>query len=663
MSNHLSTLFLLFLSLAGGARGAEVSTDLSYEITAALDLTTKVVRSRAVITIPANLMTSPNEVCLDALSAGAASDGKPLMTIRQVAIEGSLQSVSWVAAEGIVHVKISEPVGMKQGIRLAIDYSVPLDEESRKAFGYYVFMGDEPGSLWYPDVVGPGGSRSRFKDFAVKLAHPAGVTVMTSGAPEAIPSSQAPTIEESFVGKHLEGFALCMGDGFTTTRVVDGDLDVTVFSTPDLADTYTTAARYALDAMLWYRKTYGFLPVTHIGLLQGHQDWGGGFPLPNLFMVHRGRTDVEFLQWIVAHELGHYYWGLYVLGDGERLDWLELANGIWADQLYMAQRAGRSIEAQWRRESSGGWFIDYVSAQLGNHDQRLGITSQEEQRLGFDYNSLVRHAKGAVGVYLLARRIGTDKFLALQRGLLTDYAYRPLPVSEFARRLEAAGAAGATDFITTWVRGDATLGFSAAIESVRHDAEGYAYTVAVTRTGNVLYPLTLAFRSAAGQVVRREIEGDNDTENIDVRLTAPLTEISLDPDGVLPIWNSSHPEIRKVFLRALLNEQLITPCVELTRAFLAEYPEDPGARALLARCLFDEGRYEDVITTVTDHTPTSCEDMNACRSLIYLARSLMRVGRVDEAARLLGAVRDDCARVGARRQLQKAADELDQLKQ
>jgi hypothetical protein len=153
----------------------------------------------------------------------------------------------------------------------------------------------------------------------------------------------------------------------------------------------------------------------------------------------------------------------------------------WADQRYMAERHGVRLPDQWPWRGNGVWMADYLGAQLANREQRLGLTGVDEAGLDFDYNSLIRHGKGATGVYLQAERIGSNAFLELERRLLADYRYRELPEQEFVARLEAAGAAGAGAFFAAWRRGDARLGF----DVLSHDDS----LVVVGRTGTVPYPL------------------------------------------------------------------------------------------------------------------------------------------------------------------------------
>jgi hypothetical protein len=357
-----------------------------------------------------------------------------------------------------------------------VAYSTPIDPEEAEPLGYYLYGGHEAGIAWYPDLVRGANRRERFRDFDVVLTRPDSLTVLTSGREAAPPRTHGRQITQRFEASRLEGFALAFQRGYSLTTVIRGEARVVAFTTRGLASTYREAAEAALDAVTWYRDTYGLFPVQQIGILQGHPQWSGGFPLPNLFMVHQGDLTSAFLRFITAHELGHYHWGLLVLGETERLDWLQLSLGIWGDQLYLAERSGRSLETQWRSAGKGDWYVDYFRSFLGNHEQTVGLTEAEASNLEFDYNPQVRHAKAAVGLYLQARRLGTERFLELERRILAEYRDRPLPVDAFLDRLEQAGAERSRDWLRAWMRGDGMLAYAADVTGVRRTTEGWTYT-------------------------------------------------------------------------------------------------------------------------------------------------------------------------------------------
>lgn len=652
-------LLLLVLPFASpGVSRSAPSPEVAYSIDAVIDDAVKAVRGRAQITVPPDLLSAEGDLDIDAMSAGSDAGGQPLMQITHVRAGGSRDDITWTEVDGRCRVHAVQPKDRKDGVVVTVEFSVPFDGESQEMFGYYLYGADGPGSHWYPDLVGADGSRPKFRSFVVALTHPTRLTVLTSGSANEELSERDQMTTRKMEARHVEGFALSFGEGFALTRVDRPDAHVVAFSRPDMVEKYRTIAGYAADAIAWYRRTYGFSPVGQIGILQGHPKWAGGYPLPNMFMVHLGDLEPEFLRWITSHEFGHYYWGLHVLGDAERLDWLVLANGIWADQLFMAEQTGRTLDDQWRSPDSGDWYAEFVRGTLLNREQELGISDAEENALEFDYNTIVRHAKGAVGVYLQARRIGVDGFLALQRQILREYANRTLTVEDFSDKLEHAGAPGAGSFFREWCRGDASIGYGARVKEVTHTPAGTSYKIAITRQGTIRYPLIVEVLDTRGAASRWDLTGQADEEVVEVSLGAPMSQVRLDPDGILPMWNSSHAGIQRAFLRALSAEGLAEPLIGLARSYLGEHPEDAPVRRRLAGALFGAGRYPEVLSLLQDRQPESCRDIDRCREAIYLVQSLARLGRSEEAAAMLAGIRDGSIRAGLESRWNEAEKEL-----
>ena len=61
------------------------------------------------------------------------------------------------------------------------------------------------------------------------------------------------------------------------------------------------------------------------------------------------------------------------------------------------------------------------------------------------YRTIARSV-GTVGVYLQARLIDKDKFLALQKRILSEYRFKLLSEDDFIKLLTEAGSSNAAEF-------------------------------------------------------------------------------------------------------------------------------------------------------------------------------------------------------------------------
>jgi hypothetical protein len=519
-------------------------------------------------------------------------------------------------------------------VTVSFEYQVPLDSAGRRQLGYDLLRATGAQGAWYPTVSDLPDSVGRFSDFEVTLDLPEALVLLSSGT-RVDSTFEAGRVRRRLRGEHLEGFALAMADDEYRVRSIIHE-GLTVQALTPRADTLTwdRAARETARAARWYRDAYGLFSASTIGIVPGNRGARGGFPLSRMFMIHQGDLSPAFVRWITAHELAHYYWGLYVLSSAERLDWLMLGLGIWTDQWYLSRSGGVSLEAQWRDPGADNSFERLAQAEFAGLDQRLGLPESAADSLPYDHNSLVRHAKAAVGVYLLSRLMGPDSFAAFQRSLLADYRYRPLSPSAFARRLEAAGVAGAGSFLDQWMGGDARLGYAIrGIRPIRREPNGY--WIDVERTGTIPYPVTMEARARSGEARWVELSGAAVADSALVNLPGGPSEILIDPDGLLPMWSSSGRAMQAVFLRALGKAGPTEPFLTLAKAHLAQQ-SDGQLAALVVERLFELGRYSE-ITRLATRWPSlaQCVDRVTCHAAIQVARGWWRDGHRGNASVLL----------------------------
>src|ERR1041384_325728 len=290
---------------------------------------------------------------------------------------------------------------------------------------------------------------------------------------------------------------------------------------------------------------------------------------------------------------------------------------------YLAATAPMPLAAAWRDPGGDNSFEEFARAQIAGYDQRLDLAPAAADSLEYDYNSLVRHAKGATGIYLLALRLGEERFFELQKQLLADYAYRPLSLEEFGSRLEQAGVPGARGFLRAWGRGDASLGYRVgAVESDSGPAP--TYTIQVERTGTIAVPVTVEARSARGDTARAVLPGRAEVDSARLHLGGRLEEVRIDPEGLLPMWSSDNLEMRRVFLRPMGAAGPPEPFLTLAAEPLRHDP-DPHVVAAVVERLFETGRFERIEALIKDYPAArSCRDRVTCLAALPVARALLQ---------------------------------------
>jgi len=612
---HWSFLLLL--------QSPDSASRIHYGLSIALSPDRASITGEAVLRLPADVWKG------DSLILSMGEGGNRLRAIGAPTLDGREVPFRLDSTVMVLR-RVSSP-----GVELRLRYQAVMDSQGRRQLGYDL-LAPAVGSPGYPAVSGRSESSTRLSDFEATFTVPEGTAVVSSGTTvNATPVPGGRRIRERALG--VDGFVFALAPGYLVRSHESNGFRVRALSPP--ADTliWDRIAGDAVRAASWYASTYGFFPEHDLAVVPGSESSRGGFPMPRLFMIHRGDLSPPFTRWITAHELAHYFWGLHVLSSTEQLDWLMLGLGIWTDQLFLTRTSGISLDEQWRNPQADKSLQEFLTGRMAGYDGRLDLPEAEESSLDYDYNTYVRHAKGAVAVWLLATRLGTDRFIALQRGLLAEFDHRPLAPSEFASRLEAAGVDSAARLLRLWHRGDATIDY--AVRAVREDrGTPGSYWIDVERTGTIPYPVTLEAVPVNGKPVRVVLSGEANYDSVRVALDGALSSVRLDPDGVLPMGSSANLDMQRVYLRALGEAGPAAPFIVLAREHLARDP-DPWIAALLVERLFEQGQFAQ-IDSLRRSLPVvvGCRDRATCYGALQVARALVRQGQTDDARTLFSSI-------------------------
>ncbi len=90
-------------------------------------------------------------------------------------------------------------------------------------------------------------------------------------------------------------------------------------------------------------------------------------------------------KWITAHEIGHEYWGEWVL-DPDDPAWLWIAMGIVLDTEYLTTRR---IDPDRRSK----WMGNYLNGVRSGYDMTVDIPPAQVEKIPYDHNNTVIHSK------------------------------------------------------------------------------------------------------------------------------------------------------------------------------------------------------------------------------------------------------------------------------
>ncbi len=308
---------------------------------------------------------------------------------------------------------------------------------------------------------------------------------------------------------------------------------------------------YAVDIVASYREEIGFYPQPLIDILPGYpQPWGGYPVTPNVVTIHRGldrKGDEaeDFARWIMAHEIGHQYWGFgTVLEDPRYTRWFGLSMGIFTDRLY--SRA-RGIDR--RQHDDFRWR--YLGGVMAGVDTTILQEIEEVERIEWDWNNIVAHGKSFAVLEMLEYVVGEQIFLEIFRETLRRYRGRVVTAEIFQRLCEEVSGRELDWFFHQWYRSNAVLDYRVGdMKSWEEDGERVV-EVSILRKGDAVMPLEIALVTAQGETIRRRISGWPLRSTVTFRTSSSPGQVVLDPDRRLALLARAHHQYDPVERAAL----------------------------------------------------------------------------------------------------------------
>ena len=451
-------------------------------------------------------------------------------------------------------------------------------------------------------------------DYDVRFRAPEAYAAATSGRYDAAAGL--------YRAESIRAFGLFLGKGYESAEADAGDVRVRAVFTKEGRPCAELLLKTAVDVIGFYRERYGFYPHRSLAIVPGMNYPAGGYPAASALAVVHGqqhlaqKPEAHWL-WITSHEIGHMYWGNYVLAEGpDSLSWLMIGLGIHADRGY---KRARGIAGP-----AGLLEANYRSGMARGYDTTMDVTEEQESAIQWDFNNVVEHGKSIALVNALESVIGAQTFERLYRRCLHDYAGRQLGWREFQRLAEAESGQDLGWFFEQWVRSSDRAAYSVTNKECAQAGTGFDCRVEVKRDGEMQIPVTVAARFEDGSEQRASTERLADVAELDFHGNSQLKEAAIEPDAAV------------VLAPAPLTE--VTPAADaLLELYLAAQEnkvDRPGDLLMLGLTLYDRRFYAQALDVMTMTEKLAAQKgNNALRfaALVWQGHLLDLLGRRAEA--------------------------------
>ncbi len=490
-----------------------------YVIDAKIDLEAGLIEGEERITLKNDSNRPIDVVAIDwRISAGFSID---------VAVNGEalvlLNRKEKETAESPLFYQLPEPLipGGQMQFDIAFKNTFDVDEDI-STFGR---------TTWYPRIWWDG--LPVHDSFSVKLEIPEGYAMAISGL------LNENTGRYEIDGARTFGIHLAK-DQKSETRDVDG-IQVTALFTEKGARAAAVCLETAVDAIKYYKDWLGFYPFEVLYIIPGGTGRWGGYPFAtNIVVIHGEETFKEgesLTHWqrITAHEIGHEYWGEWVL-DPEDPAWVWIGMGIFADTEYIL---ARDIDPG-RRQS---WMSNYLNGMAMYNDTTVDIPPAQLSIIRYDHNNTVIHSKGFSIVSALDSVLGRETFERIYKKSLQTYGGKRMGWRELQRFFEKESGQNLNWFFDQWVRSNKYLCYEVEAMESNPEGEDYVSVVQVRRLGTMTMPVPVkaVFEDGSEQVKRtdRSLE----IQELTFISKSELKEAVIDPEHKLAMLKKPLAEI------------------------------------------------------------------------------------------------------------------------
>ncbi|MGZ4886794.1 MAG: hypothetical protein ACXVJK_03595 [Candidatus Aminicenantales bacterium] len=397
----------------------------------------------------------------------------------------------------------------------------------------------------------------------------------------------------------------------------------------------------AADIIRFYVKWLGTYPHTSLFIIPGGPRPWGGYPYASgIVVIHgeetfdpkKGEKELNWWRWITAHEIGHQYWGEFIMPEDVRgpftNSWFMIGMGICMDKAYMLS-TGHGFERH------RGFIEGYLEGVKAKSDTTMDAPPSLARTQKFDTNNVVIHGKGFAVLSALEAVIGAQAFDRIYRHTVAGFAGKRLGWREFRKICEEETDQDLGWFFEDWVRSNRILECRITSQTSNPGAGGFVSEVRVEydlESIRMPVPVRAGFEDGTSQVQWTNRFAQLNTLKFESR--AKLKEAKIDPEGRLAVVSVPIPRSGAELAEAIDNLDW-TGAGEAALAIF-ERPEaaaikDAHAWFKLGLLLFDGRHYPESFAAFKKCGELDRSKVNSFGALVWMGITKDLLGERDAA--------------------------------
>jgi hypothetical protein len=395
-------------------------------------------------------------------------------TIEDVRVAGEAATASLEVEGTAMRVPLAKPVAPGESVKLSFRFRTVIPTDSEGTYGifsheteygtwiladwYPIVAGYEPGTGWRLDEPTAFGDPT-FSDAAlydVTVEAPAGFTLVGTGnavSEEAVPGGT----ETRFASGPAREFTLVGDEDYEASSTTVEGTTVTIYVNPESGseDGARLALETAASALRAYSERYGAYPYEELDLVETDLSssvlavsWSGVIFLEGPdFLANSFFVDAEpsRLDFTVAHEVGHQWWGNLVGANSNDHTFMNegLTNALAT--VYVADTQGEAAARRQVRVQLADRYLDALDG-IGDGIVDVPITEEREG----PSSGVLDYGKAALGFLAIRQEIGDEAFFAALADYAARFAYQNATPDDLRSAFERASGMDLKDLWRFW---------------------------------------------------------------------------------------------------------------------------------------------------------------------------------------------------------------------
>jgi tetratricopeptide (TPR) repeat protein len=544
-SNYLR-VFILFFFLMGSFWGGpmaysreefRVTADppqARYKIEVSLDLPNKGLSGIETITFKNNSFRPVEVIALD---WSPQSDARTM----EITVAGTplrlLNSERGLPVSTPIFYALAKPLEMGAEIELHLKFKLKLPDN----LSIISYVGNWHPRLWRENIP----VRDSYK---VKISAPPGYVMAISGRLNDVSGYY----ENEGV---TTSFGIYLANNMMTAEKKSGDIQITALFNKEGEE----CARFCLDKAAeiidFFKGSLGFFPHKFLYILPGSSRPMGGYPYASGIVVIHGEENFKTMpplhwEWITSHEVGHQYWGEYVMSDdfpyGYTTSWLMIGMGICTDHEYVRFK-------KLSEEKHQAFLKRYLDGVEKRVDTTVDAPASLLRQQTYDRNNILIHGKGFSVLSALECALGKETFAKIFMKTLKDYGGRRLGYRQFWKICEDVSGENLAWFFEPWLRTNKYLCYQVISQDSTREGERYVSKVVVEPSLDSIrmpVPVKAVFEDGTSQL--QSTDRFLKTNEFRFESRSKLKEVILDSEGQLAMIKAPLPTLPDE-LPALIN--------------------------------------------------------------------------------------------------------------